>query len=74
MAMARATARWTWSMSKSELEPRAALKAARRGGDGGGLEHAVLVEDEGVGGGDDVSAGTVADVAVVLEVGEEGER
>ena len=42
--------------------------------DGGGLKHAVLVEDEGVGSGDDVAAGAAAGVMVVLELGEEGER
>ena len=44
------------------------------GSDGGGLEDAVLVEDEGVGGRLDVAAGGVAGVAVVLEVGVEGEE
>ena len=43
------------------------------GSDGGRLEDAVLVEDEGVGGRLDVATSRVAGVAVVLEVEVEGE-
>ena len=48
-------------------------EGSAEGGNGGGLEHAVLVEDEGVGGRLDVATSRVAGVAVVLEVEVEGE-
>jgi hypothetical protein len=68
MAMALAMERWTWSTLKSEWGTEGGTEG---GAEGGMVEGSNMPCLWRTGGGDDVPAGAVAGVAVVLEVGVE---